>query len=66
MRSMLFTLVSLLAAASAYAQDEAASSMPPETVSIVYVALFALVFVGMIAGFFIYLWWHEREAKPEK
>ena len=66
MRSMLFTLVSLLAAAAAFAQDEAASSAPPETVSIVYVALFALVFVGMIAGFFIYLWWHEREVKPGK
>lgn len=60
MRSMLFTLVSLLAAAVAYAQDEVASSAPPETVSIVYVALFALVFVGMIVGFFVYLWWHER------
>ena len=66
MRSMLFTLVGLLAAAAAFAQDEAASSAPPETVSVVYVVLFALVFVGMIAGFFIYLWWCEREVKPEK
>ncbi len=66
MRSMLCTLVNLFAATAAFAQDEAASSAPPETVSIVYVALFALVFVGMIVGFFIYLWWHEREVKPEK
>ncbi len=66
MRSMLCTLVTLFAAAAAIAQDEAASSAPPETVSIIYVVLFALVFIGMIAGFFIYLWWNEREVKPEK
>jgi heme/copper-type cytochrome/quinol oxidase subunit 2 len=66
MRSTSVTLLSLLAAAAAYAQDEAASSAPPETVSIIYVALFGLVFIGMIVGFFVYLFWRERDVKAEK
>lgn len=44
--------------------DEAAgASAPSETVSIVYVILFGIIFVGMIVGFFVYLWWLERK-KP--
>jgi hypothetical protein len=66
MRSTSVTVLSLLAAAAAYAQDEAASSAPPETVSIIYVALFGLVFIGMIVGFFVYLFWRERDVKAEK
>ena len=67
MRKLLpFTLTSLLAATSALAQERAADSAPPETVPLIYVALFALVFFGMIGGFFAYMWWRERDAKAEK
>lgn len=66
MRSTSVAVISLLAAAAAFAQDEAASSAPPETVSIIYVALFGLVFIGMIVGFFVYLFWRERDVKAEK
>ena len=61
-----FAITSLLATASVFAQDEAANSAPPETVPLIYVALFALIFFGMIGGFFAYMWWREREVKPEK
>jgi len=59
-------LVSLLAIlpALAQAQEREASSAPVETVSMTYVVIFGLVFIGMIAGFFAYLFWGERKPKP--
>jgi hypothetical protein len=40
---------------------------PVETVSMVYVVIFGILFVGMIAGFFIYLWMSDKgEASKEK
>ena len=65
MRSLLFTIACLLAAVPALAQERGADSAPPETVSMVYVAIFAIVFIGMIVGFFVYLWWGERGKKSE-
>jgi hypothetical protein len=52
-----------LVACSVYAQDEGASIPPAETVSVVWVALFGILFMGMIVGFFVYLWWKERHRK---
>lgn len=54
----------LMMPAIAAAQEEAAHA-PSETVSMVYVVLFGVIFVGMIAGFFIYLWWNEKQKKAE-
>jgi hypothetical protein len=66
MRSLLFAMASLLVTSLAIAQERTADSAPPETVSVIYVALFGFIFVGMIAGFFLYLWWGERNQKSEK
>ena len=66
MRSLLFAMASLLITSLALAQERTADSAPPETVSVIYVALFGVVFVGMIAGFFFYLWWGERKQKSER
>ncbi len=48
----------------AAAQEEAVHA-PSEPVSMVYVVVFALIFFGMIAGFFVFLWWNEKHKKPE-
>lgn len=44
----------------AAAQREA-PSVPAETVSMVYVVIFCVIFVGMIAGFFIYLFMSDKK-----
>jgi len=44
---------------AAATEESTAASAPAETVSVVYVVLFGIVFVGMIVGFFVYLWWNE-------
>ncbi len=61
MSRYLSALFSCLVACAAYAQEEAGSSIPPaEPVAIVWVIIFGILFMGMIVGFFVYLWWKER------
>jgi hypothetical protein len=46
--------------------EEAAGAPPVQTVSLVYVALFLVLFFGMIIGFFVYLahtWRNEKDKK---
>jgi hypothetical protein len=49
----------------AAAEESVAASAPAETVSVVYVIIFGILFVGMIVGFFVYMWWNESHKKPE-
>jgi hypothetical protein len=59
-------MVLFLLVCSAFAQEEGAANVPPsETVGLIWVAIFGVIFVGMIVGFFGYLWWRERNQKPE-
>lgn len=37
-----------------------------ETVSMVWVVIFVILFVGSIVGFFIYMWISEKKNKTEK
>jgi uncharacterized membrane protein len=46
----------------AIAQD-GASHPPSPTVDMVYVVIFIVLFLGMIGGFFVYLWMNERKKK---
>ena len=39
---------------------------PAETVSVVWLIVFGVIFIGAIVGFFIYLWHTERNRKPEE
>ncbi|MBI3043796.1 MAG: hypothetical protein HYY78_13340 [Betaproteobacteria bacterium] len=47
-------------------KDMEAPSAPAETVDMVYVVLFGIIFIGMIVGFFVYLFMNERKAKSDK
>ena len=42
------------------------ASAPVDTVSRVYVVIFGILFVGMIVGFFIYLWMSDSKKKAEE
>ena len=59
----LFLLSSPLLAAT---KEMEAAGAPAETVNIVWVIVFVVLFIGGIIGFFIYLWWRERDQKPEQ
>jgi len=68
MRKML-TAISLLPVscwAWAAGMEDAASAQPVEVVSGWYVALFLLLFFGMIVGFFAYLWWNEKRKTHQR
>jgi hypothetical protein len=62
----LSTLVAVLFPAWAAAQEMATPEKPVETVSVIYVVIFGVIFVGMIAGFILRLWLNERKNKQEK
>jgi heme/copper-type cytochrome/quinol oxidase subunit 2 len=63
MSGYLSALVLFLVACSAWAQDEGVGGPPAETVALIWVAVFGFIFVGMIVGFFLYVWWRERRSK---
>ncbi len=59
----LFLMFSSLLAA---AKEMEAATAPSETVDIIWVIVFAVVFLGSIIGFFVYLWHTERNRKREE
>lgn len=62
MRNLLSAVSLFLATCWALAAnvEEAANQPPVPTVSMVYVVLFILLFLGLIVGFFGYLFWNEK------
>jgi drug/metabolite transporter (DMT)-like permease len=61
---LLSTLAGSLLAAVGQTEDGAAA--PTETVGMVWVVLFLVIFFGSIAGFFLYLWYCERKREQDK
>ena len=59
----LFLMSSPLFAAS---KEMDAANAPAETVGMIWVIVFVVLFIGSIVGFFWYLWWNERKGKTEK
>lgn len=43
-----------------------AANAPAETVSVFWVIVFGVIFIGSIVGFFIFLWHTEKNRKPEE
>ena len=60
MNKYLLAIPLLLTTCLVRAMEAGADAPPAEPVSIVWVILFGILFLGMIAGFFVYLWWQER------
>ena len=59
----LFLMSSPLFAA---AKEMEAANAPVETVSMIWVVVFIVIFLGSIVGFFIYLWYTDKDRKPGK
>ena len=62
--SAVFFLMSLPVLAATQEMDKA--NAPAETVDMIYVVIFAIIFVGMIVGFFVYLHMSDKEPKSDK
>jgi formate-dependent nitrite reductase membrane component NrfD len=60
---MLFLISSPLFAA---AKEMEAATAPSETVDIIWVIAFGVVFIGMIVAFFVYLWHTEKNRKSQQ
>jgi hypothetical protein len=52
--------------ALAASMEDAANAPLQEGVPVVYVALFLILFVGSIVGFFIYMWYLENKKKAKR
>lgn len=44
-------------------RETEAPSAPAETVDMVWVVIFGILFIGSIIGFFVYLLWNDRKTK---
>ena len=55
----------VFAAVFAAAEESTAANAPVETVSVVYVVIFGLFFIGLIVGFFVYMMRGGSDDKPE-
>jgi hypothetical protein len=59
---MLFLMSSPLFAAL----KEMDPNAPSETVSVVWVIVFGVIFIGSIVGFFVYLWLTDKSGNPKE
>ena len=67
MYKILSSIPMFLLSALAYAAKEAdAPAAPVETVGTIYIVIFGILFVGMIVGFFVYLWMSDDKEPKEK
>ena len=55
-KSMISLAFWLLSSAAFAATKEIEQNAPVETVDMIYVVLFGVIFIGMIVGFFIWMW----------
>ena len=62
--SMLFLFLLQLPLLAA-AQEREVANAPVETVSMVYVVAFGVIFLGMIVGFFVYLFAKKEEPQQK-
>jgi hypothetical protein len=63
-KSLISIVFWMLSSAAYGAAKELEANAPVETVSMIYVVIFGIVFVGMIVGFFVYLFMTDKKA-PE-
>jgi hypothetical protein len=57
-------IYSLLVFCSAYA-DEVKDAPIPDHANVLGIAIFFILFIGLCAGFFGYMWWRHKHGKEE-
>ncbi len=60
---LLSFVLPLIAYASAFAAEP--QDAPPQQVGTLGIVLFLVLFFGMIIGFTVYLWWHEKKRRGQ-
>ena len=65
MSRILSAVIPLLVFCSAYAMDAKDPPIPTET-NVVGIVIFAILFFGGCIGFFVYLWWSDRDKPGDK
>jgi hypothetical protein len=67
MRKLLSTVSLFLMSCWAYAASKEieGANAPVETVDMIYVVLFAVLFLGLIVGFFVWMWLANRKKNPD-
>ncbi len=67
MYKILSSIPMFLLSIAAYAAKELdAASAPVETVGTIYIVIFGILFIGMIVGFFVYLWMSDDKEPKDK
>jgi hypothetical protein len=64
MKRLLAGLFPLLVICSAYAED-VKDAPPPATTDVMGIAIFFILFFGLCAGFFGYMWWRHKHNKED-
>jgi hypothetical protein len=64
-KSLISIVFWMLSSAAYGAAKELEANAPVETVSMIYVVIFGIIFVGMIVGFFVYLFMTDKKAPEE-
>jgi hypothetical protein len=64
MTRLLSALIPLLAYCSAFAED-VKDAPPPASTDVVGITIFLVLFFGLCAGFFGYMWWRHKHNKEE-
>ncbi len=62
--TIVFFLISLPVLAAT--KEMEGTPAPVETVSMVYIVIFGILFIGMIVGFFAYLFMSDKSKKTEE
>ena len=64
MNRLISGLCTFLVICSAYAEDVKDAPIPEHT-DVVGITIFFLLFIGMCAGFFGYMWWRHKNNKED-
>ena len=64
MNKLISGIFPLLVFCSAYAMDAKDPPIPTET-NVIGIVIFAVLFFGSCIGFFLYLWWVDRDKKKD-
>jgi hypothetical protein len=64
MTRLIALLSPLLIVFSAFA-DEVKDAPPPAQTDVVGITIFFVIFIGLCAGFFGYMWWRSKHGKEE-
>jgi hypothetical protein len=64
--SVISTFLMSCGLAFAATREMEGATAPAETVDVIYVVIFVVIFLASIIGFFVYLFLNEKKQKPDQ